>query len=67
MLSKFSHLIGDKSSSAAIGYGLIAVLLSVAAIGASQNPDISLSGMYATVLTLVDIAVAMVTGGDATP
>ena len=48
----------DKSGATAIEYGLIAALVSVAAVVALQNLGSSLNTMFTTVSTQLDTAVA---------
>lgn len=54
------NLINDESGATAIEYGLIAALVSVAAIGALEAMGTSLEGMFTSVSTKLDGAV---TGG----
>jgi pilus assembly protein Flp/PilA len=64
MLTSFKNLLRDESGATAIEYGLIAALVSVAAIVALQNLGSSLETMFSTVSTSLDNAV---TGGGASP
>jgi pilus assembly protein Flp/PilA len=63
MLSLFKNLIRDESGATAIEYGLIAALVSVAAVVALENMGTSLENMFTTVSGKLDTAV----GGGATP
>ena len=58
MISKFRKLLKDKSGATAIEYGLIAALVSVAAVVALQNLGTSLNTMFSTVSSQLDNAVA---------
>ncbi len=49
MLKRFKHFCGDESGATAIEYGLIAALVSVAAIGALTTMGQSLNTMFETV------------------
>jgi len=62
MLTTLKNLINDESGATAIEYGLIAALVSVAAIGALEAMGTSLDGMFTSVSTKLDGAVA---GGGA--
>lgn len=62
MLTTLKNLINDESGATAIEYGLIAALVSVAAIGALEAMGDSLDGMFNSVSTKLDGAVA---GGGA--
>ena len=55
---KFKRLFRDKSGATAIEYGLIAALVSVAAVVALQNLGSSLNTMFSTVSSQLDTAVA---------
>ena len=55
---KFRRMFKDKSGATAIEYGLIAALVSVAAVVALQNLGSSLNTMFSTVSTQLDTAVA---------
>ena len=55
---KFKRMFKDKSGATAIEYGLIAALVSVAAVVALQNLGSSLNTMFSTVSTQLDTAVA---------
>jgi pilus assembly protein Flp/PilA len=57
MISKLRNLLRDKSGATAIEYGLIAALVSVAAVVALQNLGSSLNTMFTTVATQLDTAV----------
>lgn len=63
MLSLFKNLIRDESGATAIEYGLIAALVSVAAVVALENMGTSLENMFTTVSGKLDTAV----GGGANP
>ena len=58
MISKLRKLLRNKSGATAIEYGLIAALVSVAAVVALQNLGSSLNTMFSTVSTQLDTAVA---------
>ena len=58
MLFKLKRIFKDTSGATAIEYGLIAALVSVAAVVALQNLGSSLNGMFTTVSTQLDTAVA---------
>jgi len=51
MLTTLKNLINDESGATAIEYGLIAALVSVAAIGALEAMGTSLEGMFTSVLS----------------
>ena len=57
MISKLRKLLKNKSGATAIEYGLIAALVSVAAVVALQNLGSSLNTMFSTVSTQLDTAV----------
>ncbi len=63
MLSLFKNLIRDESGATAIEYGLIAALVSVAAVVALENMGTSLENMFTTVSGKLDTAV----GAGGTP
>lgn len=63
MLSIFKNLINDESGATAIEYGLIAALVSVAAVVALENMGTSLENMFTTVSGKLDTAV----GAGGTP
>jgi len=65
MLSIAKNLIKDESGATAIEYGLIAALVSVAAIGALEAMGTSLDGMFNSVSTKLNSAVSG--GGGGTP
>jgi pilus assembly protein Flp/PilA len=68
MFTTFKNLINDESGATAIEYGLIAALVSVAAIGALEAMGDSLDGMFTSVSTKLDDAVAAGgAGGGGTP
>ncbi len=69
MFTTFKNLINDESGATAIEYGLIAALVSVAAIGALEAMGDSLDGMFTSVSTKLDDAVAAggAGGGGGTP
>lgn len=58
MLTNLRKLLADESGATAIEYGLIAALVSVAAIGALQLMGESLTTMFGTVATALEGAVA---------
>ncbi len=58
MISKFRRFLKDKSGATAIEYGLIAALVSVAAVVALQTLGGSLNAMFGVVSTTLDTAVA---------
>ncbi len=64
MISKLRKLLTNKSGATAIEYGLIAALVSVAAVVALQNLGSSLNTMFSTVSTQLDTAV---TAAGSTP
>ena len=66
MIAKLRNLLKDKSGATAIEYGLIAALVSVAAVVALQNLGTSLNTMFTTVSGVLDTAV-VAAGGAATP
>ena len=57
MLSILKTLIRDESGATAIEYGLIAALVSVAAVVALENMGTSLENMFTTVSGKLDTAV----------
>ncbi len=57
MLKRFKHFCGDESGATAIEYGLIAALVSVAAIGALTTMGNSLQTMFGTVSNSMSNAV----------
>ena len=57
MLAKFKRMIKDESGATAIEYGLIAALVSVAAVVALREMGQSLSAMFGKVKTELDGAV----------
>ena len=57
MLKRFKHFCGDESGATAIEYGLIAALVSVAAIGALTTMGTSLQTMFGTVSNSMSAAV----------
>ena len=63
MISKFRNILRDKSGATAIEYGLIAALVSVAAVIALQNLGTSLNTLFTTVSTELDTAVVAAGGG----
>lgn len=69
MLTTFKNLINDESGATAIEYGLIAALVSVAAIGALETLGTSLDEMFGSVSVKLDEAVAAggAGGGGGTP
>jgi len=64
MLKTFNSFANDESGATAIEYGLIAALVSVAAIGALQAMGESLDAMFTTVSSELDSAVESVDSGD---
>ena len=58
MIAKFIRFAKDDSGATAIEYGLIAALVSVAAIGALTAMGNSLSTMFDTVSTALQTAVS---------
>jgi len=58
MLKTFVSFVGDESGATAIEYGLIAALVSVAAITALQNLGSSLNTMFESVSSTLSGAVA---------
>ena len=58
MIFKFRRFLKDKSGATAIEYGLIAALVSVAAVVAMQNLGTSLNGLFTVVSGTLDAAVA---------
>lgn len=63
MRSTFTRLLKDESGATMIEYGLIAALISVAAIGALTAMGGSLQTMFNTVSTALETAVGG-TGGE---
>ena len=57
MLKRFKHFCDDESGATAIEYGLIAALVSVAAIGALTTMGESLKTMFTTVSNSMSAAV----------
>ncbi|MGE0747665.1 MAG: Flp family type IVb pilin [Rhodospirillales bacterium] len=57
MYNTLKSLLKDESGATAIEYGLIAALVSVAAVGALQAMGTSLSSMFGTVSNKLDDAV----------
>ncbi len=58
MLKQIRHFCGDESGATAIEYGLIAALVSVAAIGALTTMGNVLNTMFTTVSNAMNTAVA---------
>lgn len=58
MLKSFWRVLGDESGATAIEYGLIAALVSVAAIAALTAMGSSLRDLFGTVSTSLDTAVS---------
>ena len=58
MYSFIKDFANDDSGATAIEYGLIAALVSVAAVTALTNVGTSLDGMFSTVSSTLDAAVA---------
>lgn len=68
MLSIIRNLIEDKSGATAIEYGLIAALVSVAAVVALKSLGTSLDNMFTTVSSTLDTATTSAgAGGTASP
>jgi len=65
MLNKIRTFIREEDGATAIEYGLIAALVSVAAIGALTAMGGSLNTMFTGVSTTLDTAVAGGAGGGA--
>ena len=65
MISKLRKLFTDKSGATAIEYGLIAALVSVAAVVALQSLGSSLDAMFTTVSNELNTAVTQAQGGGA--
>ncbi len=63
MINVIRKLINDESGATAIEYGLIAALVSVAAVAALGNLGDSLSAMFTSVSLELDSAVTTTTGG----
>jgi len=63
MLRRIRKLIKNEAGATAIEYGLIAALVSVAAVGALQAMGGSLNTMFSTVSTSLNTAVSGGTGG----
>ncbi len=59
MINVIRNLITDESGATAIEYGLIAALVSVAAIGALTAMGTSLNTMFTAVSTALNAAVAV--------
>lgn len=57
MISIFKNIIKDESGATAIEYGLIAALVSVAAVVALQAMGTSLTAMFTSVSTTLNTAV----------
>jgi len=57
MIDQIKALLADESGATAIEYGLIAALVSVAAIGALEAMGTSLKTMFETVSTKLSAAV----------
>ncbi len=57
LITNLRNLIADESGATAIEYGLIAALVSVAAIGALQAMGTSLTTMFTNVSTALTSAV----------
>jgi len=62
MFAMIKAFVSDESGATAIEYGLIAALISVAAIVAIQSLGSSLTGMFTFVSTSVNTAVASTAG-----
>ena len=61
MFTTMKNLLKDESGATAIEYGLIAALVSVAAIGALSAMGTSLTSIFGTVSTQLDTAVTATT------
>ena len=61
MFTKLKTFVSDDSGATAIEYGLIAALVSVAAVVALQGLGSSLQNMFTTVSTTLNTAVASAT------
>ena len=61
MFNTMKNLLKDESGATAIEYGLIAALVSVAAIGALSAMGTSLTSIFGTVSTQLDTAVTATT------
>ena len=61
MFTTMKNLLKDESGDTAIEYGLIAALVSVAAIGALSAMGTSLTSIFGTVSTQLDTAVTATT------
>ncbi len=57
MLKRIKHFCGDESGATAIEYGLIAALVSVAAIGALTTMGNTLQTMFGTISNSMSTAV----------
>ena len=62
MITKLRKLLSNKSGATAIEYGLIAALVSVAAVVALQSLGSSLESMFTTVSDELNTAVAAAGG-----
>ena len=62
MVRMFKNFINDESGATAIEYGLIAALVSVAAIVALEQMGTSLDQMFSTVSGKLDTAVSAAAG-----
>ena len=67
LIANLRSLIADESGATAIEYGLIAALVSVAAIGALTAMGGSLQTMFTNVSNALDTAVTSGTGTGTTP
>ena len=63
MYDKIMKFVQDECGATAIEYGLIAALISVAAVVAMTALGSSLNNMFTTVSTTLDAAVASTTSG----
>ncbi len=63
MIRFFNRLLKNVSGATAVEYGLIAALVSVAAVGALSSMGVSLQGLFGKVTTEVQNS----TSGGATP
>jgi pilus assembly protein Flp/PilA len=67
MIDFAKELYRDQTGATALEYGLIAALVSVAAIGALTQLGGALTGIFTTVGDQMDAANASASGGGATP
>jgi pilus assembly protein Flp/PilA len=67
MINLARELYRDQSGATALEYGLIAALVSVAAIGALTQLGSALVGIFSQIGTQMDAANASATGGGSSP